>query len=391
MLVLKPEDARIKNAITLLHLLLREKNISRVEISRITGLTKTTVSSIIKDFLILGIIEESHPESTGNVGKSPTPLHIRKESVYTIGVHLGRERIRTALLDAQMNVITKKKGRIFKNHNTSSILHMLFASINSVIKEAKRNNMEVGAIGVGIPGPLDAKTGVVRHPPKFKGWKDVPLKKILQDKYHLPTWIENDANVGALAEKWHGGGKQLKNFMYILANEGIGAGIIINDELYQGAYDYVGELGHSLLYEKGKLRYLEDVAGADLLMKQAKRKGINVNNMIEMAMLLKSDRGKEKVEPIIQESAKWIGIALINAVHVMGPQTVFVGGKMSVLKETLLKPIREIFSQYLFGDQKVEVMLSKIPDDAVTIGAAIYATTKCLEKRSIEYIRERKR
>ncbi len=388
MLVLKPEDTRIKNAVTLLHILLKNEGISRVELSRMTGLTKTTVSSIVRDFMSLGIVEESLAITTGNVGKSPTPLYIKANAVHTIGVHLGRERVRIVLMDARMNIIFKKKEMLYTDNETQSILEKLFSGIESTMKEAKKHGIEVGTIGIGIPGPLNAQTGVVKQPPKFKGWKDVPLGKIVHEKYHLPTWIENDANVGALAEKWYGGGKQIKNFMYVLANEGIGAGIIIDDELYQGAFDYVGEIGHNLFYEHGKFKYLEDIAGADLLIKRARSKGLKVKTINDISKSLKTQEGRKTLNPIIEEAAVWMGSALLNAVHVIGPQTVFVGGKMSVLGDALIQPIREIFSRYLFGEQKVDVMLSKIPEDAVTVGAAIYATTKWLENKSIEHVKK---
>ncbi len=391
MLVLKPEDTRIKNAITLLHLLLKEEGISRVGLSRITGLTKTTVSDIIRDFLSMKIVEESESVSTGSVGKSPTPLRVRKGAVYTIGVHLGREKVRTTLIDAQMNPILKKKGTLYGERSFKNILSKLFLSINRTMMEAKKLGIEIGAIGIGIPGPLDSQTGIVRQPPKFEGWKDVPLGKMVKEKYGLPIWIENDANVGALAEKWCGGGKQTKNFMYVLANEGIGAGIVIDDELYQGTYDYVGEIGHNLFYDRGKFKYLEDIAGADLLIKDVRAKGLDVKNIKDISKLLQTQKGKELVAPLVRRAARWIGAALINAVHVVGPQTVFVGGKMSVLEDVLIHPIGEMFSQYLFGDQKVDVMLSEIPEDAVTIGAAIYATMKWLENRSVEHVEERKK
>ena len=166
-----------------------------------------------------------------------------------------------------MNIISRKRGLSYERLGLKGVLESLFLSIDDSMKDAEKHNIKVGAIGIGIPGPLDPRTGVVRHPPKFKGWKDVPLGKIIHERYKLPVWIENDANVGVLAEKWHGGGKDLKNFVYVLANEGIGAGIIINDELYQGAYEYAGEIGHILFYDRGKFRYLEDIGGVDILIK----------------------------------------------------------------------------------------------------------------------------
>ncbi|HHE04635.1 MAG TPA: ROK family transcriptional regulator [candidate division WOR-3 bacterium] len=386
MLVIKPADTRNKNATTLLRLLLKQDNISRVALSRTTGLTKTTISSIINEFIALGIVEESSTISTGNVGKSPIPLRIRADAVYTIGAHLERQKVKTVLIDARMNIITRKKGLSYEGLGPKGVLESLFLSIDDSMKYAEEHNIKVGTIGIGVPGPLDAQTGVVRHPPKFKGWKDVPLGKIVHERYKLPVWIENDANVGVLAEKWHGGGKDLKNFVYILANEGIGAGIIIDDELYQGAYDYVGEIGHMLFYnyDHGKFRYFEDISGVDILIKMARSQGLNIKNVKDISDLLQTN---DKVAcSIVRDIATWIGAAIIDVIHIIGPQTVFIGGKMAVLGDVLIQPIKEIVSQYLFGDQKVEVRLSEISEDAVALGAAIYTTTKWLEMKSTKRV-----
>jgi len=384
MLILKPEDTRIKNAKTLLHLLLKNNGTSRVDLSRTTGLTKTTVSSIINEFITLGIVEESSTISTGNVGKSPTPLHIRTDAVYTIGAHLGRQKVKTVLMDARMNIISRKKGLSYERLGPKGVCERLFLSIDDSIRDAEKHNIKVGAIGIGVPGPLNAETGIVSHPPKFKGWKDVPLGEIVYERYKLPVWIENDANVGILAEKWHGGGRDLRNFVYILANEGIGAGVVIDDELYQGAYDYVGEIGHMLFYDHGKFWYLEDICGVDNIIKRARSQGLDIENIGDMQNFLQANN--EAARSIIKNIAPWIGSAVINVIHIIGPEAVFIGGKMSVLGDALIQPIREIVSQYLFGDQEVEVKLSEIPEDAVAIGAAIHATTKWLEKKSTERV-----
>ena len=379
MLVLKPVDTRNKNATTLLRLLLKQDSISRVELSRMTGLTKTTVSSIINEFIALDIVEESSTISTGNVGKAPIPLRIRTDAVYTIGVHLGRQKVKTVLMDARMNIISRKKGLSYEGLGPKGVLERLFLSIDDSMKDAEKHNIKVGAIGIGVPGPLDPQTGVVRHPPKFKGWKDVPLGEIVYERYKLPVWIENDANVGVLAEKWHGGGKDLKNFVYVLVNEGIGAGVVIDDELYQGAYDYVGEIGHTLFYDHGKFRYLEDISGVDILIKKARSRGLNIKNIKEISNLLQ--KNDKVIKSIVKQLATWIGAAVINIIHIIGPEAVFIGGKMAVLGDALVQPIREIVSQYLFGDQVVDVRLSEILEDAVAIGAAIYTTTRWLEKK----------
>jgi predicted NBD/HSP70 family sugar kinase len=379
MLVLKPADTRNKNATTLLRLLLKQDSTSRVELSRMTGLTKTTISSIINEFIALSIVEESSTVSTGNVGKTPIPLHIRTDAVYTIGVHIGRERLETLLMDARMNIITHKRGEDYNKCGPEGVIDSLFSNINTIMKYAKRKEIDVGAIGIGIPGPLDAQAGIVKQPPKFKGWKDVPLGSIVQKEYGIPVWIENDANVCALAEKWLGSGRNIHNFIYILLNEGIGAGVIINDELYQGTYDFVGEIGHFLCYEQGQFKYLEDIAGVDVLLHLVNSQGLRVKSLKEITELLQQDN--QVANSIVKNLATWVGSAIVNAIHMIGPQTVFIGGEMAVLGEPLIRPIREIISHYLFGEQAVNIRFSSISSKAVQSGAGIYAMIQWLEKK----------
>lgn len=382
MLVLKPEDTRKKNAITLLHLLLKEDGISRVELSRMTGLTKTTVSAIIKEFKDSGIVEESNQIYTGNIGKSPIPLHIKEDAIYTIGIHLSRQRVETLLMDTQMNIITSNIGEDYTRFGPEGIIDSLFININKIMEYAKKKGIDIGAVGIGVPGPLDAQTGVVKQPPKLKGWKDIPLGSIVQKEYGIPVWIENDANVCALAEKWLGSGRNIHNFIYILINEGIGTGVIINDELYQGTYDFVGEIGHFLCYEQGQFQYLEDIAGVDVLLYLANSQGLSVKSLEKMAELLQQDN--QIAKSIVKKIATWIGSAIVNAIHMVGPQTVFIGGKMVVLGEPLIQPIREIVSHYLFGEQAVNIQFSSISSNAVPSGAGIYAIVHWLEKKSSE-------
>jgi len=382
MLVLKPEDTRKKNAITLLHLLLKEDGISRVELSRMTGLTKTTVSAIIREFKDSGIVEESNQIYTGNIGKSPIPLHIKEDAIYTIGIHLSRQRVETLLMDTQMNIITSNIGEDYTRFGPEGIIDSLFININKIMEYAKKKGIDIGAVGIGVPGPLDAQTGVVKQPPKLKGWKDIPLGSIVQKEYGIPVWIENDANVCALAEKWLGSGRNIHNFIYILINEGIGAGVIINDELYQGTYDFVGEIGHFLCYEQGQFQYLEDIAGVNVLLYLANSQGLSVKSLEKMAELLQQDNQIAKA--IVKKIATWIGSAIVNAIHMVGPQTVFIGGKMVVLGEPLIQPIREIVSHYLFGEQAVNIQFSSISSNAVPSGAGIYAIVHWLEKKSSE-------
>ena len=122
----------------------------------------------------------------------------------------------------------------------------------------------------------------------------------------------------------------------------------------------------------------------DILIKRARSRGLNIENIKDIYNLLQTNDGV--VSSIVKQSATRIGAAVIDVIHIIGPEAVFIGGKMAVLGDALIQPIKETVSKYLFGDQKVEVRLSEIPEDAVAIGAAIYATTKWLEGKSTKHV-----
>jgi predicted NBD/HSP70 family sugar kinase len=138
----------------------------------------------------------------------------------------------------------------------------------------------------------------------------------------------------------------------------------------------------TLFYDNENFRFLEDISGVDILIKKARSRGLNIENIKDISNLLQTNDGV--VSSIVKQIATRIGAAVIDVIHIIGPEVVFISGKMAVLGEALIQPIREIVLMYLFGDQKVDVKLSEISEDAVAIGAAIYATIKWLEKKSTE-------
>ncbi len=154
------------------------------------------------------------------------------------------------------------------------------------------------------------------------------------------------------------------------------------NELYQGTYDFVGEIGHFLCYEQGQFKYLEDIAGVDVLLNLANSQGLSVKSFEKMTELVQQDN--QIAKSIVEKVATWIGSAIVNAIHMIGPQTVFIGGKMIVLGEPLIQPIRGIVSHYLFGEQTVNIEFSSITSNAVSSGAGIYALVHWLEKKSSE-------
>ncbi len=352
---------RLRNVQNLLDILLQRGEVARVEISELTGLTKTTITSIVKDLIKKGIIEEKTPVlNKVGVGRNITPLRIRKNAVHVIGVKLARHHLSGVLMNTHGDILYKKDGPSYKNIPPQDIINILFHVIDDILESNK--GIDINAIGIGMPGPLDTLKGIVMSPPKFYGWKNVPLASIVANHYKIPTWIENDANCAALAEKWYGDGKHLDTFLYVLLNEGIGGGIIVGGKIYKSPMSYEVEMGHMVIRYRGEVGFLENFCGFE---------GIN-----DPLSLANTER--------ISEVGALIGEAIVSVSNVIGPEKVFIGGKMALLGEDILAPIRERFYEYSFGKKigfDIPIEISHIFKDAISIGAATHAMRKYIIRK----------
>ncbi len=352
---------RLKNIQNLLDILLQRGEVARVELSQLTGLTKTTITSLVKDLIDKGIVREKEPIlNKVGVGRNIIPLKIKKDAVYTIGIKLARHHLSGLLINTHGEILYKKDGPVYKDTTPGEIIDILFDIIDDIMASNKYNKIET--IGIGMPGPLDTARGIVMNPPNLSGWRDVPLAKIVSDRYKVPVWIENDANCAALAEKWYGGARELDTFLFILLSDGIGGGIIRDGQLYKSPRNYEAEVGHIVLRYKGKVGFLEDFCRFDL---------------IDNPLSFKDNREFLDILYLIGEA-----IATIS--NIIGPEKIFIGGKMAVLGNEILKPIKERIDKYSFGkkiDVDIPVEISSIYEDAISIGAATHAMRKYIIRK----------
>ncbi len=351
---------RLKNIQNLLDILLQKGEVARVELSELTGLTKTTITSLVKDLIDKGIIEEKPPVlNKMGIGRNITPLRIKKNAVHVIGIKLARHHLSGVLINTHGEVLYKKDGPIYKNIPPQDIINILFEVIDDILN-ANRDK-PINAIGIGMPGPLDVSRGIVMDPPKFYGWKNVPLADIVTNHYKIPVWIENDANCAALAEKWYGDGIHLSTFLFVLLNEGIGGGIIMNGEIYKSPATYEVEIGHAVIRYKGKVDFLENFCGFEEL-----------GDPFSL--------GEERIISI----GRLIGEVIATISNIIGPEKIFIGGKMAVLGDSILQPIKERFEEYSFGrkiNMDIPIGVSRIYKDAISIGAGTHAMRKYIIRK----------
>ncbi|RLE14667.1 ROK family transcriptional regulator, partial [Candidatus Aerophobetes bacterium] len=201
--------------------------ISRVAIARETGLTKSAISKVVGNLIRVGLVEEAGTDDTF-VGRKPVTLRLSTNNYFVVGVGVERAKISVGIANLEGNIIARKTTSLRKDDTQRIILRKIVNLIYQITKYSNVEMKKIIGIGIGSPGPLYAHSGIILSPPNFPGWHDVPLKKLIREEFKIPVFIDNDANVAALAEKWFGNGKGIDNFIFLLLDVGIGAGIVIN-------------------------------------------------------------------------------------------------------------------------------------------------------------------
>ncbi len=360
--------------------------ISRIELTEITSLTPTTITSLVDEFIRKGLVKEIG-NVKGEIGRSRTLISINNDAYYVLGIDLARTSISCGLVDLGGNIITSKRvsSDLYQNfpitlNNLKEVIHSLFKEIEPQVRE------KIVAIGIGSPGPLSPSKGIIISPPNFKGWKNVPLKEIIEREFHLPTFIENDAKACALGEKWFGSCKDIDNFVYLAIGTGVGAGIIINGEIYRGAGELAGELGHTTVDTDGpkcscgNYGCLELYTSTGSLIERIKE---NLSHLVTedpletLFIFYRTAReGNIKAIEILNDYCFWLGIGVVNAINIFSPQAVVLGREAIMHGADLIIPrveklVRE--RSFSISSDQTKILASSIGKDTGIIGAATIA------------------
>ena len=241
------EQTKEHNKALILSTIYKEKTLSRAEVARVTGLTRSTVSEIVGELLGAGLVLEKGPgPSVG--GKPPILLGMIPDARHIIGIDLASGEFRGAIV----NLLGEIKHRVhiaIGEQSGEKALEFVFQLIDNLLAMTER---PVLGIGIGAPGLMDSDQGIVRNAVNLE-WVDFPLGKILRDRYHLPVYISNDSQLSATAEYNFGENHRIPNLLLIKVGRGVGAGIILNQQLFYGDGFGAGEAGHIKVDEDGEL------------------------------------------------------------------------------------------------------------------------------------------
>lgn len=374
------ESLRISNSLRVLSLLI-DKELSRVELAYETGLTKTTIGEIIRDFLEIGFIEENKNFST-RVGRPSIGLRIAKDFVNVIGVAILRDSITGCLINTRGEVLYSASCPY-----TEDLSHVetMYRVIDDLMLRAELSNTKVGAISFGVPGPLDTEKGIIKKPPKLLGFDNFPLIDNITKRYNVFACLENDADMGAIGEKYYGKGRKFDSFIYILYDKGVGSGVIINNQLYHGISGYAGEIGQTLILKDGKFEYFEDVYGTDGIIREVNKLiSKSVKSLQELETLPNEDR--KAMQGFIEELLKYFAPIILSLMHYFGISNIFIDGRMRYLGEDFLNQLVSIVKKYIFHQHDIEISLSNLDEHAISLGAAKFGLIEYLKKTVVKYL-----
>ncbi len=358
-------------------------SISRAEIARLTGLTRTTVSDIVVDLLAEGLVSEIGMGSSLG-GKSPILLSLAADSRYLIGLDLAHNQFSGAVINLRGQV-KEMVSLPLDNRDGEEALGLVYEIIDRLVRADFR---PLVGIGVGTPGLVNTRDGVVVNAVNLD-WRDLPLSHLLETRYHLPVYVLNDSQAAAMGEYAYGEDHNAENNLIVInVGHGIGAGIVIDGQLFQGDGGGAGEIGHVVAVwdggqacRCGNRGCLETVASAQAVVKRARELALDSTGSIfaqspreitfsslEQAFAA----GDPLARRVVLEAARYMGQAISSLIGTLNIHKIVLSGDMTCFGVPWLEAIRETMSQTSFsilaGETQVEI--GQLGSNRIVLGAS---------------------
>jgi len=364
------EETRRHNRRLVFNLIYKDVEISRVEIARQTRLTRTTVSEIVAELIEAGlVVETGMAASTG--GKPATLLQVIQDARLLVGIDLAEREFCGALVDLRGQIVQ----RLCLSVAESSAEAALEQVYNLVAQLLRLANQPVIGIGIGVPGLMDPERAQVREAVNLD-WHDLPLGDLLHQRFKLPIHLANDCQAAALGEYIFGDQRGCTNLLVIKAGRGVGAGLVLNGQIFYGDNAGAGEIGHIQVVADGDLcrcgnvGCLETIASSRTLQHQAQELDPAIVDF--EAFLRGVENGNSQLFPLIEGVAQSLGGAVKHMVSALNINQILIAGSLSHLGDTLLVPLRQSLQEGVLPAlaQHTEINLATLGDEIVILGAA---------------------
>jgi len=376
------------NSSIILDLLKEKAPLSKYELSKYTNLSAPTVSNIINDLKELGFVKEiGIGESIG--GRPPLMLDLNLEGGFVIGVDIGNDDITSIVVNFLGNVVAKSITPMNTGEDQFVIFNKIITTISDSIKKSEKDRALFFGMGIGISGEVNSSKGMINYASRLK-WRNVPLKSIIENSFQIPTYIDENVRLLSFAENWYGAGKKHNNIVCLRVGEDIGAGIIINGELYGGSSGNAGvNVNHMIIEpngidcECGNKGCLQTLVSSTAIVSRALE--LSKNNKTILSEYLNNDAGGLSVKKIsegakagdaicrkvMEDTGRYLAIAISNIITCIDPELIIIGGGIAQSGDILLEPIKKYIKNCSkLANPLLRVVPSMLGIDAYAIGAA---------------------
>lgn len=347
-------------------------SLTQAEIARSTGLSAATVSNIVRELKDGGTVDVT-PTSSG--GRRARSVSLSGDAGIVVGVDFGHTHLHVAIGNLAHRVLAEEAEPLDVDASAAQGLDRAEALVKRLIVTAGISPEKIVGVGLGVPGPIDVESGVLGSTAILPGWAGTNPRDDLAARLGVPVYVDNDANLGALGELVWGSGRGAADLAYIKVASGVGAGLVINGQIYRGPGGTAGEIGHITLDESGPVcrcgnrGCLETFTAARYvlpLLHSAHGTDLTVARMVQLAR--EGDPGCRRV---IADVGRHIGSGVANLCNLLNPRRVVLGGDLAESGELILGPIRESVSRYAIPSaaRQLEVVPGALGGRAEVLGA----------------------
>jgi predicted NBD/HSP70 family sugar kinase len=349
---------------------------SRADVARETGLSRSTVSSIVAALQVEGIVVDrdvdDKPAAGG--GRPPAPISLYPAAGLALGVDFGKRHLAVAVANLAHEVLAEEWREMPDDYDADTGIDCAADLAELVLDASGADRGSVLGLGMGLPGPVH-RTGVVGSSAILPGWAGTHAAKRMSARVGMEVWLGNDANLGALAESTWGAGRGATGLVYLKLATGIGAGIVLGGKLFEGAGGTAGEIGHTSLDETGDIcrcgsrgcleTYASGAAIAALLSRSL-GEPLGTDEVVRRAV--EGDPGCRRA---LADAGRHIGAAVADLCNLVNPERIVVGGSMAVAGDVLLDPLREAVGLRAIPSaaEDVEIVPGELGERAELLGA----------------------
>ena len=315
-------------------------HLTQVELAGETGLSPATVSNIVKELSTSGVL---HTATAMRSGRRAIEVTLARQLGLVAGLHFSSRHLRIAIADIGRTVVAENHVPLALDHRHDSELNRAALLLTDMVESVNASMADLLSVGVALPAPIDIRTGMVSTPGLLRGWEGVNVAEVLTARILRPVIVDNEANLGALAEYRSGAARDARGVAYIRVGHSISAGMLVDGTIFRGVTGKAGQIGHVTIDENGAIcrcgsrGCLDTLAGGPALL-ELFRDDPGMQRLRDL--LVRAESGDASARRVIADAGRHIGIAAASLCNLFDPDRIVIGGELAQAGEILLAPLR---------------------------------------------------